>query len=162
MVNYISDTKGKAHVRNADDETGKPSLRSASIFWPTLCPFDGAVFRFFYLLFHLFSGPENRAFLAVALICLAYGVLKKARLRAELTDRRVIVKGGVLSRYETDMALSRIESIEVIKTFAERLTDGGTILLRGIGGTTLVLPVLKNFGEFREACERLRHEQPRS
>ncbi len=122
-----------------------------------------AVFLLFYLLFHFyFPVPENRAFLAVALICLAYGVLKKARLRAELTDRRVIVKGGVLSRYETDMALSRIESIAVIQTFAERLTDGGTILLRGIGGTTLVLPVLKNFGEFREACERLRHEQPRS
>ena len=96
----------------------------------------------------------------MALICLAYGVLKKARLRAELTDRRVIVKGGVLSRYETDMALSRIESIAVIQTFAERLTDGGTILLRGIGGTTLVLPVLKNFGEFREACERQNSLKP--
>ncbi len=122
-----------------------------------------AVFLLFYILFHFyFPVPENKAFLAVALICLAYGVLKKARLRAVMTDRRVIVKGGVLSRYETGMELSRIESIALTQTFAERLTDGGTILLRGIGGTILVLPALKNYEEFRESYERLRREQPQA
>lgn len=119
-----------------------------------------AVFLLFYFLFHFyFPVPENRAFLAAALICLVYGVLKKASLRAALTDRRVIIRSGVLLRYETDMDLSRIESIAVTQTFAERLTEGATILLRGIGGTVLVLPVLKNYKEFCDVCENACRER---
>lgn len=50
-----------------------------------------------------------------------------------VTDRRVILKRGVLSRYTAEMNVSKIETVDVIQSFWGRMLGYGTVVIRGIG-----------------------------
>jgi uncharacterized membrane protein YdbT with pleckstrin-like domain len=52
-----------------------------------------------------------------------------------ITNRRVIIKLGVVSRRTFEMNLSKIESVNVDQTLLGRMLGYGTITLIGTGGT---------------------------
>ena len=79
------------------------------------------------------------ALVALALICgsafVVVGVLKRNATEMVVTNKRVIVKTGILSRRTFEMLLSRIESIGVEEPALGRVLGYGTVILRGVGGT---------------------------
>jgi len=79
------------------------------------------------------------ALAALALICgsvlALVGVLKRNATEMVVTNKRVIVKTGILSRRTFEMLLSRIESIGVEEPVLGRMLGYGTVILRGVGGT---------------------------
>jgi uncharacterized membrane protein YdbT with pleckstrin-like domain len=64
-----------------------------------------------------------------------YGTLKQNATEMLVTNKRVIVKTGILARKTFEMLLSRIESIGVEEPVLGRMLGYGTVILRGVGGT---------------------------
>ncbi|MBN8872000.1 MAG: PH domain-containing protein [Rhodospirillales bacterium] len=50
-----------------------------------------------------------------------------------VTDRRVIYKRGIVSRYTAEMNVSKIETVDVIQGFWARMLNYGTVVIRGTG-----------------------------
>jgi hypothetical protein len=84
---------------------------------------------------------RNAGFLAAAAAVIAgslltlYGTMKRNATEMVVTNKRVIVKTGILNRNTFEMLLSRIESIGVQEPVMGRMLGYGTVVLRGVGGT---------------------------
>lgn len=50
-----------------------------------------------------------------------------------ITDRRVILKRGLLSHYTAEMNVSKIETVDVIQSLWGRMLGYGTVIIRGTG-----------------------------
>jgi len=70
---------------------------------------------------------------AVALI--AGGIVRRNATVIAVTNRRVLIKRGIVDRTTLELLLSRIESIGVNETPLGRMLGYGTVILRGTGGT---------------------------
>lgn len=72
-----------------------------------------------------------------------------------ITNRRIIVKTGLVSRHTLEMNLSKIESVNVDQTIMGRLLGYGTITIIGSGGTRESFPNIENPIEFRKRFQEL-------
>ena len=52
-----------------------------------------------------------------------------------VTDRRVILKRGLIRRHTVEMNMTKIESVDVDQTLAGRLFDYGNVTIRGTGSS---------------------------
>ena len=76
------------------------------------------------------------ASLLVVLVGLVWTVLiwiKRTTTEIAVTDRRVILKTGLISRRTIEMNLTRIESVDVRQGIVGRLLDFGDVIIRGTG-----------------------------
>jgi len=74
-------------------------------------------------------------FFVLASISAIVSAIKRTTTELAVTDRRVIFKRGVISRYTIEMARSKVESVDVVQSIAGRIFNYGTILVRGTGGS---------------------------
>ena len=63
------------------------------------------------------------------------GFLRRAATEMAVTNKRVVVKTGVLSRRTYEILLSKIESIHVEEGLLGRMLGYGSVVVRGTGGT---------------------------
>jgi uncharacterized membrane protein YdbT with pleckstrin-like domain len=73
--------------------------------------------------------------LASAVVTLILGAIQRNSTEMAVTNRRVIIKVGLVGRRTVEMLLSKIESIEVKETALGRMLGYGTIVVIGTGGT---------------------------
>jgi len=52
-----------------------------------------------------------------------------------ITERRILIKTGFISRQSTEMFIPKVESIAVEQNFLGRIFDYGTVIVRGTGGS---------------------------
>ena len=87
------------------------------------------------------SGTRKAGMIAAALAIITgsaliiWGVLKRNATEMVVTNKRVIVKTGIVTRRTFEMLLSRIESIGIEEPAWGRILGYGTVILRGVGGT---------------------------
>lgn len=72
-------------------------------------------------------------FAAVVIVVVAFW--KRSATEMAVTNKRVMVKVGLLSRRSTQIMLSKIESVQVDQSVVGRMLSFGTIVIRGVGGT---------------------------
>ena len=72
-----------------------------------------------------------------------------------ITNKRVIVKIGWLSRRTLEMSLLKIETVGVDQTIFGRIFGFGTIKIIGTGGTHEVFPFIRNPLEFRKKFQEV-------
>jgi uncharacterized membrane protein YdbT with pleckstrin-like domain len=72
-----------------------------------------------------------------------------------VTNRRVIVKTGLISRKTLEMNLSKIESVNVDQSIFGRLLGYGTITIIGTGGTRESFPNISEPLLFRKKFQEL-------
>lgn len=72
-----------------------------------------------------------------------------------ITNRRLIIKTGLISRKTFEMNLSKIESVNIDQTILGRILGYGTIIIVGSGGTREIFPSIKNPLEFRKKFQEL-------
>lgn len=72
-----------------------------------------------------------------------------------ITNKRIIVKTGLISRKTLEMNLSKIESVNVDQSILGRLLGYGTIRIIGTGGTKEEFPNISNPIEFRKKFQEL-------
>jgi uncharacterized membrane protein YdbT with pleckstrin-like domain len=70
---------------------------------------------------------------ALGLLVFLGAAIRRHATEIVVTDRRVIFKRGILSRYTVEMNVSKIETVDVDQGLAARLLGYGTVLIRGTG-----------------------------
>jgi len=97
---------------------------------------------------------------SIGAVLLGFGVLSLAGawLRQwagefAVTNRRVIVKLGFISRRTIEINLSKVESVEVNQDIFGRLFNYGTILVIGTGGTHEPFALINDPLAFRRAVQ---------
>jgi uncharacterized membrane protein YdbT with pleckstrin-like domain len=70
-----------------------------------------------------------------------------------ITNKRVIVKRGLIRRHTLELNLQRVESVSVDQTIMGRILGYGTITIIGTGGTREPFRRIAHPLEFRKAVE---------
>lgn len=74
--------------------------------------------------------------LAGAAISIGAGFGRKNSTEVALSNRRVLIKTGFISRKTTEVILSKVESVGVDESTFGRMFGYGDVIVRGIAGTT--------------------------
>ena len=72
-----------------------------------------------------------------------------------ITNRRIIIKTGFISRSSFEMNLSKIESVNVDQSVAGRILNFGSITIIGTGGTKETFHNISKPLNFRKAFQEL-------
>lgn len=72
-----------------------------------------------------------------------------------ITNRRVIIKTGLINRKTFEMNLSKIESVNVDQSILGRILGYGTIRIVGSGGTKEEFPKIRKPLEFRKKFQEM-------
>jgi uncharacterized membrane protein YdbT with pleckstrin-like domain len=70
-----------------------------------------------------------------------------------ITDKRVIIKHGLLRRQTLELQLSKLEAIAVNQGFFGRILGYGNIVVTGTGGTKQPFKTISGPLEFRRAAQ---------
>lgn len=82
---------------------------------------------------------------------LASGMIQRAGSEFAVTNRRVLIKTGLVRRRTLELNLSKVESVEVEQTVAGRMLGYGQIEVIGTGGTREAFDRVSNPLAFRKA-----------
>ncbi len=82
-----------------------------------------------------------------------YEYFKLANIEMGVTNKRVILKEGIISRKTQEMKLNAIENITIEQTFLQRLIDVGTVKVIGRAATPVFFTEVKNPLAVKKAIE---------
>lgn len=102
------------------------------------------------LLFISASGAFGGILILVALINLAIAFLNFTTSEFGITNKRVIIKVGIIKRNSLDTVLKKIESITVNQSIFGRILGYGSIIVSGSGGTPQPFSKIADPLEFRK------------
>jgi uncharacterized membrane protein YdbT with pleckstrin-like domain len=88
----------------------------------------------FYDIGH-FGGAIAALLLLGALASFVPAWLRRAGTEIAVTDRRVILKRGLIRRHTVEMNMTKVESVDVDQTVAGRIFNYGDVTIRGTGTT---------------------------
>jgi acyl-coenzyme A synthetase/AMP-(fatty) acid ligase len=118
------------------------------------------------LLYYAFSqtGIENTtlrvmegggvALLVGGVVVILMGMVRRNATEMAVTNRRVVIKTGLVSRKTIEMLLNKVESIEVSETAFGRMLGYGTIVVIGTGGTPEPFHKVAHPLEFRSQVQQ--------
>lgn len=86
-------------------------------------------------------------------LILALAWVRRSANEMAVTNKRVIIKVGFLTKRTIELFLSKVESVEVEQTLAGRIMGYGSITLRGTGGTNEPFSQVANPLEFRRQVQ---------
>ena len=131
--------------------------------------FPAAILVTFLLFFLLFGdaflpdfaifGYSIPAFIDLALfVAVVYQVIvtyiRYATSEYGVTNQRIIIKVGFVSRATWEVLLKRVESIQVDQTVMGRVLNYGTVVIRGTGGSRDAFNYIPNPLEFRKIAQQ--------
>ena len=102
------------------------------------------------------------ALLLCGLIAILMGVIRRRATEMAVTNRRVVVKVGLVSRRTIEMLLNKVETIEVRETAFGRLIGYGTVVLIGTGGSSEPFEKMSHPLEFRGHVQQQIEKQPQT
>jgi uncharacterized membrane protein YdbT with pleckstrin-like domain len=115
-----------------------------------------AVFSVIFLT-HKWRIPSWRMLGAAGLVItalLAFGYwLQLSSSEFAVTNKRVIVKLGILQRRTVELMLNRIEGVQVEQSLKERIGNFGTVIVNGTGGTRETFNNIADPLEFRRQIQ---------
>ena len=82
------------------------------------------------------------------------GYLKRKATEMAVTNKRILIKTGILSRRTFELLLSKVESIGVEEDLLGRMLGYGSVVVRGIGGTPEPFPMIAHPLEFRRQVQQ--------
>jgi uncharacterized membrane protein YdbT with pleckstrin-like domain len=91
--------------------------------------------------------------LMVSGMVLAAAVVSRNAAEFVVTNKRVIVKLGIVHKRTSEIFLNKVETVGVDQTMCGRMLGFGTIAVRGTGGTTEEFHQLANPFEFRRQVQ---------
>lgn len=112
----------------------------------------GSIFVFFGLLFIVFNGFLFGLLLFfIGFMYLGLTYLKIKSSEFAVTNKRVLIKVGILKTQSLETMLNKIEGIHVEQGFIEKMTNSGSITVKGTGGTNNPFSNIDNPFDFRNA-----------
>lgn len=120
------------------------------------------------LIYYYHSGDDNRSYMwlgailiAAGVIVILIGMIRRNATEMAVTNKRVLIKVGILNRRTLEILLQKVESIEVEENFMGRILSFGTVVVRGTGGTPEPFPKIAHPLEFRRQVEQQINSLPR-
>ena len=99
----------------------------------------------------IFIWPVIFSFVLIGIPWLIAAILQKKTTEMAVTNKRVIIKTGIISRRTIEMNLSKIENIEVNQSIIGRIFGYGIITIVGTGGTHEPFNTVSQPLDFRKA-----------
>ncbi len=97
-----------------------------------------------------------------ALLFFIVAWLTKYYLALVISDRRVLVRYGIINLDFVDMRFSQIESVEIARTIMARLLGYGSVMVAGTGQRAVIVPFVANHQQIRRMInEALLHRERR-
>jgi uncharacterized membrane protein YdbT with pleckstrin-like domain len=90
---------------------------------------------------------------AAALVALGLAWLRRRSSEFAVTNKRVIIKLGVLTTRSIELLLPKIEGIEVGQSLGGRMFGYGAIIVTGSGGTKELFDGIQSPLDFRQAVQ---------
>jgi uncharacterized membrane protein YdbT with pleckstrin-like domain len=87
-------------------------------------------------------------------IILAVATVRRNATEMAVTNKRIIIKVGFLTKRTVELFLSKVESVNVEQTIFGRMMGYGSITVRGTGGTNEPFSHVANPLEFRRQVQR--------
>lgn len=87
----------------------------------------------------------------LGLIFLGVAYVRYKTTELAITNRRVIVKSGFISRQTIEISISKVESIQVDQTMLGRMFDFGTLVISGAGSPQAPILGISQPMQFRRA-----------
>jgi uncharacterized membrane protein YdbT with pleckstrin-like domain len=138
----------------------KTGLHWIVFFWPV---FFAAFFGLggLPLLFLRDSTIVGFFFLVFAGLLILLGYLARKATEMAVTNKRIVIKTGLLSRKTFELLLSKVESIGVEEGLLGRMLGYGSVVVRGTGGTPEPFKNVAHPLEFRRQVQQRveEHEQ---
>jgi uncharacterized membrane protein YdbT with pleckstrin-like domain len=99
------------------------------------------------------AGWVGFALILFGSLILAIDVIRRNATEMAVTNKRIIIKVGFLTKRTVELFLSRVESVSVEQTLAGRMMGYGSIAVRGTGGTNEPFSHVANPLEFRRQVQ---------
>lgn len=132
---------------------------SAGIYWKTIAVFCLAVlFITTALSFDLPTPLFILLVVAMTIKIVVMGILAyltKHYLLLAVTDKRVIMRVGIINLEIAQMRYAQIESSEIASTIPGRLLGYSNVFVSGTGGRTLAVPFIMNAIEIRKSITEI-------
>jgi uncharacterized membrane protein YdbT with pleckstrin-like domain len=93
-------------------------------------------------------------FLLFAAALFGLAVLSRNAVEMAVTNKRVLIKSGLLSRRTFELLLTKVESIGVEEGVLGRILGYGAVVVRGTGGTPEPFTVIAHPLEFRRQVQQ--------
>jgi len=87
----------------------------------------------------------------VGLVLLAWAWIRVKSTELAITNKRVIAKFGFVSRNTVEIAIPKVESIQVQQSMMGRMLDYGTLVISGTGTSHAPIPSIADPLAFRRA-----------
>lgn len=143
-MGYVDD-----HLLNGETVGYRAHQHWIIFFWPVFLLIVGTAL--------LFLLPDQLivgfAVLGLALIWSIFPLIKYSTSEYAVTNKRVIVKLGLVQRDSSETLLSKVEAIAVDQTIPGRMLGFGTITITGTGGTKESFPRISSPMEFRRQVQ---------
>ena len=97
--------------------------------------------------------PLAMATSILAIFSLIFAFIRYQFSEYALTNKRVLIKIGFISRESLDMFLQKIEGIQVRQNIPGRLFNYGTIIVIGTGGTSSFFSTIDDPLAFRKSIQ---------
>jgi uncharacterized membrane protein YdbT with pleckstrin-like domain len=136
---------------------GERIVYRAHLHWKTFLP-GGVVFLLFTIWAILFAVEEKKQGVALVIFLIGTVPLAGAYLRYRcsefaVTDKRVLIKTGIIKRHTLETLLNKVENISVEQSVLGRLLNFGTIQVTGTGATRETFANIGAPLEFRKQVE---------
>jgi uncharacterized membrane protein YdbT with pleckstrin-like domain len=97
--------------------------------------------------------PAGLAFLVIGVVLFAAAWIRQWSSEFAVTNKRVIIKVGLISRRTIEINMSKVESVEINQDIFGRLLNYGTIIVIGTGGTREPFALIDDPLAFRRAVQ---------
>lgn len=87
----------------------------------------------------------------IGLAFLAWAWIRVKSTELAITNKRVIAKFGFISRNTMEIAIAKVESIQVQQSLLGRMLDFGTLIISGTGTSHAPIPSISDPMAFRRA-----------
>ena len=99
--------------------------------------------------------PVAMILLPIALLALLATYVRHKTSEFAVTDRRVIIKTGLIARRTLETQLSKVEGVGVDQSISGRMFGYGNITVKGTGGTSKPFAMIANPMRFRKAVQEM-------
>jgi uncharacterized membrane protein YdbT with pleckstrin-like domain len=99
------------------------------------------------------EGGVGFALIVIGSIILGIAVLRRNATEMAVTNKRLIIKVGFLTKRTVELFLGKVESVGVEQSLLGRVLGYGSLVVRGTGGTNEPFSHVSNPLEFRRQVQ---------
>ncbi len=135
----------------SDEQIIVDGVVSNGIFWKPIAIFIFAIV--FALFFHTIE--LGIFFCVVAVIAAIYAILRKEIMLLIVTNKRILVRYGLLQVDIVDIHFDKVESMELARMLPGYLLGYSNVIIMGTGARVIVMPYIENGVAIRRAYNEM-------